>query len=145
MDRSHSIRLMNRRDFMFWITGGMFAVASATKFAWLDRLAARGMYTCTPDNVADYSCIWPKVEHKPDAERAKRNGQPPSEWLRSLTAKEIRKWLPTVNHDDMPIATVEGMTPMFHLTAHHSFVRSHITGLTRSELIKLHSCAHYGY
>ena len=136
---------MNRRDFMFWLGGGLFAAANTLGLPFLDRLAAKGMYACTPDGVKDYSCIWPKVKHLPDAARRKREGQPPSEWLRSLTATELRKWLPTVKDKDMPVALVEGMTPTFHLTAHHSFNRNHIRGLTHSELIKLHSCAHYGY
>ncbi len=138
---------MKRREFMFLVTGGMFAAASAFKFAWLDRLAARGMYCCTPENCEDYSKIFPKAnhEHLPDGKIRAREGRPPSEWLRSLTAKELRVWLPTVKDKDMPIALVEGMTPTFHLVNHHYFEASHIRGLTNSELIKLHSCAHYGY
>jgi len=136
---------MNRRSFMFWLTGGMFAAASTFKLAWLDRMAARGMYACTPDGVVDYSDIFPKVKHCPDPERAKREGRPPSEWLRSLTAPELRKWLKTLDYSKMPMALVEGMTPTFHLVNHHSFTASHIRGLNHSELIKLHSAAHHGY
>lgn len=138
---------MNRRDFMFWVTGGLYTAATVLNLSWLDKLAAKGMYTCTPKNCADYSKLFPKVnhEHLPDGRIRAREGRPPSEWLRSLTAKEIRAWLPTVKDKDMPIAEVSGMTPTFHLVNHHYFTASHIAGLTRSELIKLHSCAHYGY
>lgn len=130
---------------MFWVTGGMFAAASAFKLAWLDKLAARGMYICVPQGKPDYSLIFPKVNHThlPDGTIRAREGRPPSEWLRSLTAKEIRVWLPTVK--DVPNAYIVGMTPTYHLVNDHYFAASHLVGLTRSELLKLHSCAHYGY
>ena len=130
---------------MFWLTSGLFAAATTFKLAWLDRLAARGMYCCTPENCADYSKIFPKVKHCPDPARRKREGQPPSEWLRSLTSSELRAWLKTLDYSKMPVALVEGMTATFHLTEHHSFKASHIRGLTHKELIQLHSAAHYGY
>ena len=132
---------------MFGLTGGLYAASVALGVPWLDRLAAKGMYTCTPENCHDYSKIFPKVnhEHLPDGKIRAREGRPPSEWLRSLTAPELRKWLPTVTDKDMPVAEVEGMTPTYHLVNHHYFTASHIRGLNRSELIKLHSCAHWGY
>lgn len=132
---------------MFLVTGGLFAASELLRSPWLDKLAAKGMYTCTPENCVDYSKIFPKVnhEHLPDGKIRAREGRPPSEWLRSLTADEIRKWLPTVKDKDMPVAEVEGMTAQYHLVHHHYFTASHIKGLTRPELIKLHSCAHYGF
>src|SRR3989304_7055308 len=114
---------MDRRKFMYWLGTGLFAAANTLGLPFLDKLAARGMYCCTPDSVPDYSKLFPKVhhEHLPDGKIRAREGRPPSEWLRSLTADELRKWLPTVNDPKMPTAYVAGMTPTFHLVNHHYF------------------------
>lgn len=80
--------------------------------------------------------------HRPDASRRSRHGRPPSKWLRSLKADELRIWLRTI---DVPEAGVEGMTYWEHLTRDHSFDPSRIAGLTESEQALLHAAAHYGY
>lgn len=76
-----------------------------------------------------------------EARRA-RNGRPPSKWLRSLYAEELRLWLPEI---DVPEVGVSGMTVWTHLTRDHRFDATRIKGLSDMELAKLHSAAHYGY
>ncbi len=79
---------------------------------------------------------------KPDAARRNRHGRPPSKWLRSLHADELRIWLKTI---DPPEAGVSGMTFWTHLTRDHSFDPRKIVGLNIDEQAKLHAAAHYGY
>ena len=74
--------------------------------------------------------------------RRARHGRPPSKWLRSLNASELRVWLKTI---DVPEAGVEGMTFWEHLTRDHSFSPAKIAGLTEDEQAKLHAAAHFGY
>lgn len=71
-----------------------------------------------------------------------RHGRPPSEWLRSLHAYELRTWLKSI---DVPEADVSGMTVWTHLTRDHLFDAKRILGLTKSEQSKLHAAAHFGY
>jgi hypothetical protein len=71
-----------------------------------------------------------------------RHGRPPSKWLRSLDADELRIWLTTVK---VPEAGVSGMTYWEHLTRDHSFDAVNIEGLTEAEQAKLHAAAHFGY
>jgi hypothetical protein len=78
----------------------------------------------------------------PATNRRARHGRPPSKWLRSLNADEIRIWLKTV---EVPEAGVSGMTYWEHLTRDHSFGPAKIEGLTEAEQAKLHAAAHYGY
>ena len=78
----------------------------------------------------------------PTAQIRARHGRPPSKWLRSLHAEEIRVWLKTV---ELPEAGVSGMTVWTHLTRDHGFDAAHIKGLTEREQNKLHAAAHYGY
>ena len=80
--------------------------------------------------------------HVPDTARRARHGRPPSRWLRSLRAPEIRIWLTTI---EVPEAGVSGMTYWIHLTRDHSFDPGRIAGLTIDEQAKLHAAAHYGY
>jgi hypothetical protein len=101
-----------------------------------------------PDEVR-YSRIKPEADepredslHRPDPSRRSRHGRPPSRWLRSLRANELRIWLRTI---EVPEAGVEGMTYWEHLTRDHSFDPSRIAGLTESEQAQLHAAAHYGY
>jgi hypothetical protein len=82
------------------------------------------------------------AEHKPSESRRARHGRPPSKWLRSLEADELRIWLKTIK---VPEAGVEGMTFWEHLTRDHSFDPAKIEGLTIDEQAKLHAAAHYGY
>jgi hypothetical protein len=77
-----------------------------------------------------------------DPVRRARHGRPPSKWLRSLNADEIRIWLKTIK---VPEAGVSGMTYWTHLTRDHSFDPDRIAGLTIAEQAKLHAAAHYGY
>jgi hypothetical protein len=81
-------------------------------------------------------------QHHPSAERKARHGRPPSKWLRSLNAEEIRIWLGTI---EVPEAGVSGMTYWEHLTRDHSFDPLKIAGLTIPEQAKLHGAAHFGY
>ncbi len=74
--------------------------------------------------------------------RRARHGRPPSRWLRSLHADELRIWLKTI---EVPEVGVSGMTFWQHLTRDHSFDPDHIEGLTEPEQAKLHAAAHYGY
>jgi hypothetical protein len=82
------------------------------------------------------------AEHEPSERRRARHGRPPSKWLRSLDADELRIWLKTIK---VPEAGVEGMTFWEHLTRDHSFDAAKIEGLTIDEQAKLHAAAHYGY
>ena len=77
-----------------------------------------------------------------DPARRARHGRPPSKWLRSLHADELRIWLKTI---DVPEAGVSGMTFWTHLTRDHSFDPEKIEGLTIAEQAQLHAAAHYGY
>ena len=79
---------------------------------------------------------------KIDPIRKAREGRPASKWLRSLTAAELREWLPTV---DSPEAGVEGMTFYEHLTRDHGFRGENVKDLTEAEQAKLHAAAHAGY
>jgi hypothetical protein len=81
-------------------------------------------------------------QHLPTTECRARHGRPPSQWLRSLQADEIRIWLKSIT---VPEAGVSGMTFWEHLTRDHMFDAAHIAGLTTAELAKLHAAAHYGY
>jgi hypothetical protein len=78
----------------------------------------------------------------PTEECRGRHGRPPSEWLRSLHAYELRTWLKTI---DVPEAGVSGMTYWEHLTRDHMFDAAKILGLTETEQAKLHAAAHFGY
>lgn len=79
---------------------------------------------------------------EPDPDVRSRQGKPPSDWLRSLTARDLKEWLHTV---DAPEATVEGMTFWVHLVRDHGFDPRRIEGLTEQEFLHLHSAAHHGY
>lgn len=81
-------------------------------------------------------------EHEPSEKRRARHGRPPSKWLRSLHADELRIWLKKI---DVPEADVVGMTYWEHLTRDHSFDPVHIEGLEIDEQAKLHAAAHFGY
>lgn len=94
--------------------------------------------TETPESVADRDFS----QNEPSAARRARHGRPPSKWLRSLNADELRIWLKTI---DVPEAGVEGMTYLEHLTRDHSFEAVNIGSLTIDEQGKLHAAAHYGY
>lgn len=79
---------------------------------------------------------------QPTEDRRARHGRPPSEWLRSLEAEELRIWLKTIR---VPETGVSGMTFWTHLTRDHSFDPEKIEGLDEFEQERLHSAAHYGY
>jgi hypothetical protein len=81
-------------------------------------------------------------DHVATDKRRSRHGRPPSKWLRSLNADELRIWLASV---DPPEAGVSGMTFWEHLTRDHSFDPVKIEGLTSDEQAKLHAAAHHGY
>jgi hypothetical protein len=97
-------------------------------------------YDVTAEEIAEAKA---KYGHRrPHPTRVERHGRPPSKWLRSLNAEEIRIWLATI---EVPEAGVEGMTYWEHLTRDHHFDAENIDGLTIDELAKLHAAAHYGY
>ena len=77
-----------------------------------------------------------------DPARKARHGRPPSEWLRSLHAEELRIWMKTI---EVPDVRVNRMTYWTHLTRDHSFDPLKIDGLTETEQATLHAAAHYGY
>lgn len=81
-------------------------------------------------------------QHLPKVKLRERHGRPPSKWLRSLNASELRLWLRTI---DPPEASVSGMSYWEHLTRDHSFDPKRIRGLDEDEQAKLHAAAHYGY
>ena len=92
---------------------------------------------------ASTSAMWEKLEQgKAKSSPQFGHGQPPSRWLRSLNAHELRLWLKTIS---LPDVGVDGMTFWTHLTRDHSFSPSRIKGLTIAEQAKLHAAAHYGY
>jgi hypothetical protein len=78
----------------------------------------------------------------PTVTRRSRHGRPPSKWLRSLHADELRIWLKSI---EVPEAGVSGMTYWEHLTRDHSFDPVKIKGLVEAEQAKLHAAAHFGY
>jgi hypothetical protein len=85
------------------------------------------------------------AEKKPGESHPKRiarHGRPPSQWLRSLEADELRVWLKTIEVGE---AGVEGMTFWTHLTRDHYFDPKKIAGLTIDEQALLHAAAHAGY
>ena len=79
---------------------------------------------------------------QPNEERRARHGRPPSKWLRSLRAPELRIWLAKI---DVPEAGVSGMTFWEHLTRDHFFDAEKIEGLNEDQQAKLHAAAHHGY
>jgi hypothetical protein len=89
-----------------------------------------------PEVSAEYA------RRQPNPKLRARHGRPPSKWLRSLNADELRIWLRTI---DVPEAGVSGMTYWEHLTRDHSFDPKKIEGLTINEQAKLHAAAHFGY
>jgi hypothetical protein len=93
-----------------------------------------------PDD--DSSSPFEPAPFMPDATRQARHGRPPSRWLRSLNADELRIWLKTI---DVPEAGVEGMTYWTHLTRDHFFNPRKIAGLALDDQAKLHAAAHFGY
>jgi hypothetical protein len=95
-----------------------------------------------PEAVTDADAGIELDHGKPSVTRRARHGRPPSRWLRSLNADEIRVWLKTI---EVPEAGVSGMTYWTHLTRDHSFDPERIEGLTVPEQAKLHAAAHYGY
>ncbi len=97
-------------------------------------------YEVSPEELANAK---EKYGHRrPHPNRVARHGRPPSKWLRSLNADEIRIWLHTI---EVPEAGVEGMTYWEHLTRDHLFDAAKIDGLTIDEQAKLHAAAHHGY
>jgi hypothetical protein len=89
-----------------------------------------------PEISAEYARRQPKEKIR------NRHGRPPSKWLRSLNAEELRVWLRTI---DVPEAGVSGMTYFEHLTRDHSFEEQKIEGLDEDDQAKLHAAAHFGY
>ncbi len=98
-------------------------------------------------DLSDIAELGPEPAVEDDAGKASpmrraRHGRPPSRWLRSLNADELRIWLKTI---EVPEAGVSGMTFWEHLTRDHAFDALRIEGLTIDEQARLHAAAHYGY
>jgi hypothetical protein len=108
-----------------------------------DDLVPEEMRAGEPKIDAEYADATPEKDAgKPNPARRARHGRPPSKWLRSLKADELRIWMKTI---EVPEADVEGMSFFEHLTRDHYFLAERITGLTTAEQAKLHAAAHYGY
>lgn len=96
-----------------------------------------------PTLAADAGTTTPEADAgQPSPTRRARHGRPPSRWLRSLKADELRIWLKKI---EVPEADVEGMTFWEHLTRDHYFRPDRIAGLNSAEQAKLHAAAHFGY
>jgi hypothetical protein len=93
------------------------------------------------DRAAIGKTVDPK-DRQPNDRRKSRHGRPPSRWLRSLHADELRIWLRTI---DVPEASVSGMTYFTHLTRDHFFDADRIKDLSLDEQALLHGAAHHGY
>jgi hypothetical protein len=112
-----------------------------------EHSAATSQKSSEPTKIAASDAAAPSPsldfdEHQPSEKRRARHGRPPSKWLRSLHADELRIWLKTI---DVPEADVVGMTYWEHLTRDHSFDPARIEGLEIDEQAKLHAAAHFGY
>jgi len=140
---------MRRRKFLFWVSLGVFQLGELLRVGALDRVAAAMINAAphTSEPTPDGDIIESEEPDEgepgePDEKRRARDGRPPSQWLRSLKAEELRVWLPKI---DPPEAGVSGMTYWTHLTRDHSFDAENIKGLTIEEQAKLHAAAHDGY
>lgn len=145
---------MRRRKFLFWVSLGVFQLGELLRIDSLDRVAAAlinsGADAAEPatGKIVDEDDIIESEEPdegepgQADDKRRARAGRPPSLWLRSLNAEELRAWLPKI---DPPEAGVSGMTFWTHLTRDHSFDADNLKGLTIDEQAKLHAAAHDGY
>lgn len=142
---------MRRRKFLFWVSLGVFELGELLRASSFDRVAAAlidaGAPSAEPKPADDDDIIESEEPDegepgRPDENRRARDGRPPSQWLRSLNAEELRVWLPKI---DPPEAGVSGMTFWTHLTRDHSFDAENIKGLTLDEQAKLHAAAHDGY
>lgn len=144
---------MRRRKFLFWASFGVFQLGELLRVGSLDRVAAAmlnsekvgsepSVATITDDDIVESEEPDEGEPGRPDEKRRARDGRPPSQWLRSLKAEELRVWLPTI---DPPEAGVSGMTFWTHLTRDHSFDAENLKGLTIDEQAKLHAAAHDGY
>ncbi len=137
---------ISRRSFSIWLTTSGLAVATSRHASAQDV-----------SNVV-YAPEWSSSEHdqstanqppldaesfgQVSVERRSQDGRPPSEWLRSMDADELRAWLADI---EVPEAGVAGMTFWTHLTRDHMFRPLLIKGLTEAEQAKLHAAAHFGY
>lgn len=135
----------------------MFRLGETLRVDAFDRLAAATMDAAPAEDetgpqtvlaeetVDDEEVEDPVDEGEPgeaDPKRRARHGRPPSRWLRSLKAEELRIWMKTIEPQE---AGVSGMTYWTHLTRDHSFDPEKIRGLTVTEQAKLHAAAHDGY
>jgi hypothetical protein len=122
--------------------------SEATKVALVSFQQPAGEQTAGvehADHEHEHAHESPKVDldkQLPSAKVRGRHGRPPSKWLRSLNADELRIWLKTVKTPD---AGVSGMTVFMHLTRDHAFDEKNVEDLTEKEQNKLHAAAHFGY
>src|SRR5262245_53544424 len=119
---------MQRRRFLFWASLGMFRLGEVLEIDGLDRLAAATINTAAarpsdfelrrtelggPDQCEEEPAEAVEEDEddegepgSPEPQRRARHGRPPSKWLRSLCAEEIRIFLEKI---DPPEAGVSGM------------------------------------
>jgi hypothetical protein len=113
------------------------------KTGYLDESLVPAEMRIDPDAPAEVDADGSvEVPGLPDAVRKSRHGRPPSKWLRSLHADELRIWLKTIDPSE---AGVSGMTFFEHLTRDHFFREGNVRGLSINEQAKLHAAAHDGY
>jgi hypothetical protein len=138
-------------DGQWWLTGTTAPIHKKTSERKTDQEAYLEVHLVPADVRLDVDGVLSKSAtdeiappelQLPTNLRRSSHGRPPSKWLRSLNADEIRIWLKTI---ECPEAGVEGMTYWTHLTRDHSFDPEKIVGLTEDEQAKLHGAAHFGY
>jgi hypothetical protein len=137
---------LNRRSFSTWLAASGFALTAS------GRAAAQSPFEWEPIVCQNQTTDIAVVQGHPplgaesygqvSMERRSQDGRPPSEWLRSMDADELRAWLANI---EVTEARVHGMTFWTHLTRDHMFQPLLIKGLTELEQAKLHAAAHFGY
>ncbi len=140
------IQPLTRRSFSVWLTASGLSVAMSRFGQGQDYVGAG--FSSSQDSSAQGSVLTSPGPQDPASfgqvslERQAQDGRPPSEWLRSMDAEELREWLSGI---EVPEAGVAGMTFWTHLTRDHQFRPLLIKGLTEAEQAKLHAAAHFGY
>ncbi len=137
---------VSRRSFAIWLTTSGLAVA-ASRHAFAQDLVDSSYNTDWRSSeqtklIAGQPPLDAESYGQVSLERRAQDGRPPSEWLRSMDADELRDWLADI---EVPEAGVAGMTFWTHLTRDHMFRPLLIKGLTEAEQAKLHAVAHFGY
>ncbi len=137
---------LSRRSFSIWLTTSGLAVAGSRHVLAQDSAesihAADWRSSEQTKLINGQPPLGAESFGQVSLERRSQDGRPPSEWLRSMDADELRAWLADV---EVPEAGVSGMTFWTHLTRDHMFRPLLIKGLTEAEQAKLHAATHFGY